>query len=62
MKKIDLKNQSALELQKTIKESEAKIREIAFSTSGAGEKNFEEKRGLRKTIARAKTQLTSLNK
>ncbi|HRH30516.1 MAG TPA: hypothetical protein PK886_00400 [Candidatus Paceibacterota bacterium] len=62
MKKIDLKTKSALELQKLIKDSEVRLREIAFSTSGAGEKSFVEKRNLKKTIARSKTQLASLNK
>ncbi|MBP7846363.1 MAG: hypothetical protein KA007_02890 [Candidatus Pacebacteria bacterium] len=62
MKKIDLKTKSALELQKLIKESELRLREIAFSTSGAGEKSFVEKRNLKKTIARSKTQLASLDK
>lgn len=62
MKKIDLKTKSALELQKLIKESEVRLREIAFSTSGAGEKSFVEKRNLKKTIARSKTQLASLDK
>lgn len=62
MKKTDLKTKSALELQKLIKESEVRLREIAFSTSGAGEKSFVEKRNLKKTIARSKTQIASLNK
>jgi len=60
MKKIDIKTKTAKELLKLIQESEVRLREIAFSTSGAGEKSFVEKRNLKKTIARSKTHLSTL--
>ncbi len=60
MKKIDFKKQTAEDLKKLIKESEKKLQEIAFNTSGTVEKSFKDKRNLRKTIAMAKTYLSAV--
>lgn len=62
MKKIDFKKESVEELKKLVKESQDKLREIAFNTSGTVEKSSKDKRNLRKTIARAKTELNAKKK
>lgn len=62
MKNIDIKKMSENDLRKFVRDSEEKIREINFETGTSVSKTASEKRGLKKNIARALTQISFMKK
>ncbi len=60
MKKNDIKNLSAAELDKTIADTHEKIRAMRFGHGGT--KNVRERGNLRRQIARLETMKTALKK
>jgi len=57
MKKTDLKNKIDKDLNKTLSEKRAELREFRFGLSGSKTKNIKKGKNLRKEIARILTEL-----
>jgi ribosomal protein L29 len=58
MKKADITKAKDTELTKRIAEAGEELREFRFNTAGSREKNTKKARGIKREIARLKTELT----
>ena len=62
MKKIDISNKTAADLNKMIADKRESLRVFRFGAAGAKTKNVKEGRVIRKDIARMETKLTEMRK